>query len=219
VHAGFKGQVEGAAARLRLCALQGEALSMGLAGPFMVCAGDFAAGAVEDDRAHHRIRTRLVPSLGSLDERFPHPALVVVLGRAHCPPTLSVAASDLLEAVLAVDGTALSRQEWHLCDGAAYGARHLVHRSRARYRPSFASQCSTFRTAAGFVEQAFGLIELLLASTEDELDAAVTADECAVDKGRHGFPSSVSGRDVEARGSPAGARCYLTGLRESGAEV
>src|SRR5579859_5517798 len=103
------------------------------------------------------------------------------------PAARSVAASDLLEAVLAVHRSALRGQKRHLRGLAADGAGHVVHRAGPRHAAAFAAQRPALGAATGLVHEALGLVELLLAGRKGELDAAITAGQRLVDEGSHRY--------------------------------
>src|SRR5262245_43259693 len=100
----------------------------------------------------------------------------------------SVAAADLLKAVLAVHRPALGGQEGHLGRGAADGADHVVHGARPGDAATLAPQRPALRAATRLVQQAPGLVELLLAGCERERDPAIAASQRLVNEGGHRYP-------------------------------
>jgi len=78
-----------------------------------------------------------------------------------------------LEAITAIDGLIVARQEWHLVLFATLGADDGVHFARSTISPTgrhclFAA-LSAIRAATWLVEQSFLLVELLLTCRKDEI--------------------------------------------------
>src|SRR5215469_14231323 len=119
----------------------------------------------------------------------------------------SVPGADLLEAVLAVDRPALGGQERHLRGLAADRTGHVVHGAGPGHAAALPPQRPALGAPAGLVHEALGLVELLLAGREGELDAAVAARQRLVDEGSHRsllgtFGVTRTGALLSTRGPP-----------------
>src|SRR5438105_766585 len=140
---------------------------MGLTGLGVISLTGQAAVRIYDDRADHRVRAGAKVRFAGELERAAHPACVV--GVAGQSAELgSGPRADLLEAVSAVHGPALRRQEGDFRNAAADRARHGVKRAGPGDGAALASQRAALRAATGLIQQPFGLIKLLLTRGENE---------------------------------------------------
>src|SRR6266545_2302159 len=141
----------------------------------------FIAGSVAPALDRRTVRTHV--RAGS-----PSPLSLLTFGRSPAgPPAPSVPGADLLEAVLAVHRPALRRQERHLRGRAAHRAGDLVHGAGSGDPTPLAPEGPALGAAARLVDQALGLVELLLSRRERELDPAVPTGQSLVKIGSHRY--------------------------------